>query len=220
MRVTKLPILAVAIFGSILTTQASADYVYYIGQNYAPLPNGWTLSGQITTDTNTGNLAPSDILSWSYTASNGAQSYTFSSTDSGPNLAISGLIATPSAIELPAPNPSDNNVLLFNTGFVFGGSPLSGLFWERIGSAVPTPDANMDFLEFYYPTDVQVFADFGPRFALNQAPATPTDPWMIASTTPTPEPATLTLLASGLFAAGGFGLYRRRRAAAESSLAC
>jgi hypothetical protein len=29
---------------------------------------------------------------------------------------------------------------------------------------------------------------------------------------PTPEPATMTLLASGLFAAGGVGLYRRRRA--------
>jgi hypothetical protein len=35
-----------------------------------------------------------------------------------------------------------------------------------------------------------------------------------------PEPASITLLVSGFFAAGGFGLYRRRRGAAGSSTAC
>lgn len=41
-----------------------------------------------------------------------------------------------------------------------------------------------------------------------------------ASPAATPEPATITLLASGFFAAGGFGVYRRRRGRAESSPAC
>lgn len=36
----------------------------------------------------------------------------------------------------------------------------------------------------------------------------------------TPEPATLTLLASGILAIGGFGLYRRRRKTSGSSTAC
>jgi hypothetical protein len=35
-----------------------------------------------------------------------------------------------------------------------------------------------------------------------------------------PEPATITLLASGLFAVGGFGFYRRHRGASGSTLAC
>jgi hypothetical protein len=38
-----------------------------------------------------------------------------------------------------------------------------------------------------------------------------TDPWVIATSQPTPEPGPLTLLASGFLAFGGFGLVRRRR---------
>jgi hypothetical protein len=37
---------------------------------------------------------------------------------------------------------------------------------------------------------------------------------------PTPEPASITMLVSGFFAAGGFGLYRRRRGRSESGTAC
>lgn len=212
---------AVAIFSSILTTQASADYVYNIGQNYAPLPNGWILSGQFTTDINTGALTTSDILSWSYTESNGPQSYTFSSTDPGSAWSISGVvIATPSAIEIPSPETTPSplgltGVVVLDTGYSGITPPSSSIFWERNGPTGAPPSS--DFLSSYLSNNFLLFSDSGPTFALNLPPATPNDPWLIATASPTPEPTTITMLVSGFLAIGGFGLFRRRRRGASES---
>src|SRR5271166_5332521 len=48
-----------------------AGTITYDIQNYPTDQNAWTLSGAITTDGKTGVLAPSDILSWTWTITGG-----------------------------------------------------------------------------------------------------------------------------------------------------
>jgi hypothetical protein len=94
-------VFAILIFGSMLTTRAGASYVYDI-QNYPGLQNGWSLSGHIVTDINSGSLASSDILSWNWTATNGNQTWTVTSTSPDATIQLAGtVVVTPTQIEIP-----------------------------------------------------------------------------------------------------------------------
>ena len=54
-------------------------------QNYPLDQNGWTLTGTITTDGTQGHLSrPPDITSWTWTITKGANTYTTTSTATGP----------------------------------------------------------------------------------------------------------------------------------------
>jgi len=55
-------------------------------------------------------------------------------------------------------------------------------------------------------------------FEISGYPYVPEVFFSSGSLTPTPEPTTITMLVSGFFAAGGFGLYRRRRGRASGEV--
>jgi hypothetical protein len=206
---------AIAIFSSILTTQASADYIYNI-VDHPTVENGWTLSGQITTTVDTGNLTSSDITSWSWSATQGAVTWTANSTGPQSVTAVTGtVLLTPTAITLPSPpNSSDTfNVIELDP------DPNAVLRWER-GS----PAFNF-YADAYLAVANQSliwYSGEGGIIALDPD-VSPMSPWLIATAQPAaaPEPASITLLVSGFFAIGGFGIYRRRRGrASESNPAC
>jgi hypothetical protein len=119
---------AVAIFSSLLTTQASADYVYNI-VNYPSLEIPYTLSGQIVTDKNSGTLSSlSDVVSWSWTVTEGSSyTYTVKSSDllSGFNW-FGSVDITPTEISLPLP-PSSGPI---NQFYLFAGFGAS-LQWDN-----------------------------------------------------------------------------------------
>ena len=202
-------------FQSFLTANASADYVYDI-VNYAPLQNGWTVSGQIVLDTNTGPLASGDFLSWNYTTTNGTQTYTFSSADTPVSQAyIFGTVtATPTAIVVPAPTVGGDNTLTLEDGNSPPYPQIGALHYLRDDTGKFGPTRTDSYESVYGPPYNNVlWNDLASPFPLDPA-LSPSAPWVVA--TASPEPATLTLLGTGLLF-GGFGLYRRRRRAADVS---
>jgi hypothetical protein len=193
---------AVAIFSSLLTTQASADYVYNI-VNYPALQIPYTLSGQIVTDINSGTLSFSNVDSWSWTVTGGSP-YTATSSDPLSGFNWTGSVdITPTEISLPLPPSSGagNSFYFFDS---------SGAFLQWSLSPNP-PQPPYQKYEAYGPYSLNHVHYW---LAENSAPLyTTTVPWVIATAQSTPEPATLTLLASGFLAIGWFGLRKRRRAA-------
>jgi hypothetical protein len=194
---------SIAIFSLILTTQASADYVYDI-VNYPEPQNGYTLSGQIVTDINSGTLSPANIVSWSWTVTGGVGApFTSSSTDAGTSVTIIGEVdISAGSISIPTPHFTDSiGVLQFNDG---SGADLgygltntgiaTTLNWSAAG---PGGTGGSD-----------IFWDVGPFVVPSEGIPLP---WVVADAQSTPEPTTITLLASGFLAFGGFGLVRRRR---------
>jgi len=73
--------------------------------DYPADQNGWALSDAITTDGKTGVLAPSDILSWTWTISTNFHGelivFTASSSDFNSAISSTGLEATTKYIEVP-----------------------------------------------------------------------------------------------------------------------
>jgi hypothetical protein len=161
------------------TGEVAADFIYDI-QNYPSLQNGFTLSGTITTDIDTGTLSGADIKAWTITITPAVGSgTTFDSTMSGSNvLGTNGVDVSPTAITLSA------GVLTFNDAVNF--SPLQ---YNRGANNlyISKPDGNTtNWFDFLGPT------------------ALGGDPWIIATaeTSATPAPSTL-VMSSILF--GMFG---------------
>lgn len=69
---------------------AQATITTYDFVNYFSVQNGWTLSGSITTDGATGDLAASDVLSASATASKGTTTYTLNGYQASKDLEVVG----------------------------------------------------------------------------------------------------------------------------------
>ncbi len=145
--------------------------------NYPADQNGWTLSGTITTDGKTGDLAPTDILSWTWTITTGGFpfpiAFTASSSDATAGIGATNLEATTTDIEAPIGGELDlqayPNYLVYNrlpgfqqtyyTEIYTGGRPILYYTWSTINPSMGG-----------------------------------TDPWVIASV---PEPSSLYLLGFG-----------------------
>jgi hypothetical protein len=196
---------AVALFSSILGTQASADYVYDF-QNYPSQQSGYQLSGQIVTNTNTsGPLAPGDIVSWSWTVSGGGLSspITLTSSDSNAQVQIEGTVdLSPASITIAQP-PKPSNFGDVNANSI---TFVDSLTSTNLGYSRQSDGDGLDVDSYFASSGTTLWETAGGNIPLGG-----TDPWLIATAAEaTPEPAPITLLASGFFAIGGFGIYRRR----------
>src|SRR5208283_5916828 len=90
-----------------------ADRMYDL-QSGPSLPMGWTLSGTITTDGTIGTIQATNILSWTWTLTNGVSSFSASSTDpyagvstitlGAPVNTMPGITATAAGLFLPVPS--------------------------------------------------------------------------------------------------------------------
>ena len=81
-----------------------AGTITYSIQNYPSDQNQASLSGTITTDGTIGDLAASDILSWSWTITPiGGAPYTLSSSDAGDTNVDGSLVASASEITMALP---------------------------------------------------------------------------------------------------------------------
>jgi hypothetical protein len=152
---------------------AKADITYSIA-NYPADQNGASLSGTIVTDGATGSLSASDILSWSWTITPaGGTPFTFSSSDAGAAVAISGtVIASQTAITIGASSGPSNDFALYNSTTL-----VADLEYDR--------DTGEDGY-FGANSAGQVWATTEPMMGGQ-------DPWVIASNA-VPEPGTLTML--------------------------
>jgi hypothetical protein len=159
-----------------------AGQVTYAIQNYPADQQGATLSGMITTDGLIGNLAGTDIVSWSWTITPvGGRTFTVSSTDAGAELNIEGsLVASPSSITMAAAPPAGaNDFALLNGSF--------DLEYERIQEPGQSP-----FIQYLgaMPGDVI----WGTQFPAMGG----TDPWLIATAgSAVPEPSCAMLMSLG-----------------------
>ena len=79
--------------------------------NYPSLQNGYTISGTVTTDGNTGTISDGDVTSWSIAISlSGVNQYTFTPDNSYLNA---NLMATTSELSAPA-TASDDYLAISN----------------------------------------------------------------------------------------------------------
>ncbi len=101
----------------------NAGTITYSIQNYPADQNGATLSGTITTDGAIGNLASSDILSWSWTITPaGGTPVTVTSSVAGLYNKLDGsVVASPIEITIASPAAgSGDNYLDLGAGSDFG----------------------------------------------------------------------------------------------------
>ena len=88
-----------------------AGEITYAIQNYPADQQGATLSGTITTDGVIGNLAASDILSWSWTITPaGGTPFTVTSSDAGAEaLSVGSIVASQLAITIAPTGSTDDS---------------------------------------------------------------------------------------------------------------
>ena len=168
-------LLGFAVF--LVSTVASAGNLTYNLTDYPVNESGYSLSGQIITDGMVGTLSGSDILSWSFTASNGQ-------IGQGQGSEY-GLAATPTQLLVPL----DTEFRLV----VPSGSYSGGLTWENYGNS---SNSWYNFSYYYYYDSGQAvypWSTYNPQMGGTQ-------PWVIAQTATIPEPSTFVLLAVGLIA--------------------
>jgi len=185
-----------------------AGSMTYDIQNYPTDQNGWTLSGAITTDGKTGVLAPSDILSWTWTITGGRLDEVVepippiivNSTDEGAGINATNLEATPTQILLP---PGGLLVLVAEVE-ILGAGTITSITYSR-GQQPP-----------FYGTEIQLLGTREPPvdpWSTDNPSMGGTDPWIIASvpTAAVPEPSTLYLLGFGAVCGSVFVMGHKRR---------
>jgi hypothetical protein len=189
------------IAGLVLTfgilSEASAGSITY---NIVDMPadqNGFTVSGTITTDGAIGNLANSDITSWSVTISQGGTSETFTSGNGGAIVNIlNNLVATTSEIYVP---PAANFAIANDFELLSVPPGAKIMFIDEIrwvNSPQPIYMAQVNFI---------------PPPAWNTTPSVAGTNWVIA--TSVPEPPALTMLGIAVACvAGVLGRRASRRA--------
>jgi hypothetical protein len=167
------------IVGLVLTfgifSEASAGSITYNVLDMPADQNGFTVSGTITTDGVIGNLANSDITSWSVTISQGGTSETFSSSDSGPIVNIlNNLVATASGIYVP---PADNFAVANDFELLSvppAGMVIDGIRWVNSPQPIYTAQVN-----------------FSAPPAWNTSPSVAGTNWVIATAVPEPSAPTM-----------------------------
>ena len=178
-------------------SEASAGSITY---NIVDMPadqNGFTVSGTITTDGVIGNLANSDITSWSVTISQGGTFETFISSNGGAIVNIlNNLVATASEIYVPpaANFAVANDFQLLSVPSIPNPISIDQIRW--VNSPQPIYMAQVNFSS---------------PPAWNTSPPVVDTNWVIA--TAVPEPSTLTMLGIGATClAGVLGRRASRRA--------
>jgi hypothetical protein len=191
-----------------LAPSASAEIVYTM-TNASDFQNGWALAGTITVSGTGSNLGSNAITSWAWTVTKGADSYTYSSNDSGVIVNARGLLATPTALIVPyaLSNASKTNSVTLQTSF---GS--NNLGWNT-GGGIDRESAK------YFANDVSSGRSLNfwqvRQSSPNFFPSTTTDGWVIGSVAGPPssvpeiDPNSLgSVLALVL---GSLGILERRR---------
>jgi len=175
-----------------------AGQIIYDIQNYPADQNGHTVSGTITTDGITGQLAQADILSWTVTI-DGTQ--TFGSTDVGALTIVQGDVqASPTSLTMGIP-PTGFNELDLRSGFnTPPPSTVSGLVYLRPAPAPASPaiyEGDFNGAPLWVTTDPTMGG---------------TDPWVLAvvPASAVPEPSSLWLLGTAITAGLAYGWSRHR----------
>jgi hypothetical protein len=205
---TVFPILLIAV-----AHPGEASPITYTIQNYPADQNGATLSGTITTDGFIGNLAGTDILSWSWTITpSGGTPVTASSSDVGavPAFIVGSVVASQSSITMAAP-AGGSLPLTSNQFFLDSGIPgavdslgyirdlLNGEPQDTYSGGIINPTEGSS--EFVWLTTNPAMGG--------------TDPWVIAvAGAAVPEPSSVLLLTLGtagvLLSRGNLWRLRRR----------
>ncbi len=157
--------------------------------NYPDLQNGWTISGTITTDGTTGTIQSTNILSWTWTITNGVSTYTFSSTEPGASATTSGSGITATGAGLFVSFPYGQLGLSIpatpTTTPPYTSGPPSGMTWNAypgiLFGLIP-PNPTFSLFQLMY----------GPEAAGSSA-------WLFASASPVavPEPSSLYIVGFG-----------------------
>jgi hypothetical protein len=173
----------------------SAGSITYTIQNYPDQQNGWTLSGEITTDGTIGALSQKNIESWEWDISKkGVGTFEYSSKDKNSAiLKFNGLVATEKQITLPQPpGTQEVNILrLTDSPPKAPAGITASLTWSLSGA--------MGRSSFYS-------ANYITKNAAPNAWTTDTatlggnSPWIIAATA-SPEPASIVMLGTGVLLA-------------------
>ena len=202
MNTMKIGVLCIAVAACVSCGTARANTTYNF-VDYPLLENGWTMSGQITTDGYTGTISSSDsnvnhLLSIWWEATNPNSPYSPITGFGSVTDDFSGTMQV---------NPS--NITLDNMLIIVQGHDISGATWDLDSVVIPMEGGTYECSEVQNPSKEAWYYYSGGD------PGTGLDGngnWVIATAAPVPEPGTLTLLATAVLGLGGYLFARRRRA--------
>jgi hypothetical protein len=172
--------LSLLIGGAIAPRSAKADLTYSLA-NYPADQGNHTVSGSITTDGNIGSLTSPDIISWTITI----DTTTFTSHDAGfVETFAAGINASATTLTIPLVLNDDRQLVL--------SSPIGDVAWDRDATDPRLPPLST-YLGDLNGTNIWDIAS--PSMG-------GTEPWVIASITPTgvPEPSTALVAVFGAVA--------------------
>jgi hypothetical protein len=181
-----------------------ADTIYSFISHPA-YQNGYTLSGTITTDGNMGQLSQSDINAWSWTATNGANTYSVNSAEPGAEVYPGSANLYAGSDYLAIPLVEGDGLSLLMTPTTAAGQVLQlGAHTDSVLSSCHGPTGNLSpwWTDYISPIPDEVSTPAG-------------NAWMIAddgAPTSVPEPSSLVLACLALPALAGVFYLRRRNA--------
>ena len=185
-----------------------AGPITYTIQNYPADQNGATLSGTITTDGVIGNLAGTDILSWTWTVTpSGGTPVTASSSDvdAVPAFIVGSVVASQSSITMAAPA---GGTLTSNQFFLDSGIPGAVDALGYIRDLLNGEPQNTYSGAIINPTE----GTTGFVWLTTNPAMGGTDPWVIAvAGASVPEPSSIMLLGLGFTGLVGRAWNRSRR---------
>jgi hypothetical protein len=188
------PFLVVLLLITAGASQVNADTIItYELSNYAGIQSGYSLSGSVTVD-----LTTDAITAWNFSMTNGTNTYSSSSTDPGAQIQFSSNPFTATATTLTINSGAEfgfhdntgDTELLWDNNFLNDGywyysytGSSSNYLWDDLSSSSSALDP------------------LAPSFVIGTA----------EGTSPTPEPATITLLGVGIAGLAGYHWRRRRQ---------